>query len=162
MVTVLHASSEQQCTLFLQLKSWLTRSTFPSVSQFTNFRLYIFGWDFPFTNGTFLTAPSPGFALQPLAEQVQGEAPLVTVDMSVLGGPLRCRRCKAYINPHVKFVDGGRKFICNLCNVDTEVNHIRSECFPIWWLLLIRISNFDYVQWYLQTTHRYPQSTFVT
>ena len=41
--------------------------------------------------------------------------------MAALGGPLRCRRCKAYINPFVKFVDGGRKFICNLCNVDTEV-----------------------------------------
>lgn len=61
------------------------------------------------------------FAIQPVAALGPGEAQLATVDMAALGGPLRCRRCKAYINPFVKFVDGGRKFICNLCNVDTEV-----------------------------------------
>ena len=59
--------------------------------------------------------------MQPMARPSPGEAPLATVDMTVLGGPLRCRRCKAYINPNVKFIDGGRKFVCNLCNVDTEV-----------------------------------------
>ena len=64
---------------------------------------------------------SSGFAVQPCARIGPGEAGLATIDMSVLGGPLRCRRCKAYINPNVKFVDGGRKFICNLCGVDTEV-----------------------------------------
>lgn len=61
------------------------------------------------------------FAVQPCARLGPGEAPLAVIDMTVLGGPLRCRRCKAYINPNVKFVDGGRKFICNLCSVDTEV-----------------------------------------
>ena len=65
--------------------------------------------------------PTSGFAIQPCALLGPGEAALATVDMYVLGGPIRCRRCKAYINPHVKFVDGGRKFVCNLCNVDTEV-----------------------------------------
>jgi hypothetical protein len=31
------------------------------------------------------------------------------------GGPLRCGRCKAYINPFMRFVDGGRRFQCNMC-----------------------------------------------
>lgn len=30
-------------------------------------------------------------------------------------GPLRCSRCKGYINPFMKFIDQGRSFICNLC-----------------------------------------------
>lgn len=33
-------------------------------------------------------------------------------------GPIRCRRCKGYINPGVAFIDGGRRFICNLCKCD--------------------------------------------
>lgn len=35
-------------------------------------------------------------------------------------GPVRCSRCKAYMNPFVAFVDGGRKFRCNICG---HVNH---------------------------------------
>lgn len=30
-------------------------------------------------------------------------------------------RCKAYINPFVQFVDGGRRFVCNLCGFANEV-----------------------------------------
>ncbi|KAK5841857.1 hypothetical protein PVK06_004181 [Gossypium arboreum] len=30
-------------------------------------------------------------------------------------GPVRCSRCKGYINPFMKFIDQERKFICNLC-----------------------------------------------
>ncbi|GMY39298.1 protein transport protein Sec24-like At4g32640 [Fagus crenata] len=30
-------------------------------------------------------------------------------------GPVRCPRCKAYINPFMKFIDQGRRFICNFC-----------------------------------------------
>ena len=28
---------------------------------------------------------------------------------------MRCDRCKAYMNPFMQFVDGGRQFVCNLC-----------------------------------------------
>lgn len=31
------------------------------------------------------------------------------------GGPVRCSRCKGYINPFMRFVDQGRKFTCNFC-----------------------------------------------
>ncbi|XP_065218040.1 protein transport protein Sec24C [Planococcus citri] len=36
-------------------------------------------------------------------------------------GPVRCVRCKAYVNPFMKFVDGGRRFVCALCKAVTEV-----------------------------------------
>ena len=31
------------------------------------------------------------------------------------GGPVRCSRFKGYINPFMKFVDQGRRFVCNFC-----------------------------------------------
>lgn len=31
-------------------------------------------------------------------------------------GPPRCLRCKAYVNPFSVFIDGGRRFQCNLCS----------------------------------------------
>lgn len=40
----------------------------------------------------------------------------------VLKGPVRCVRCKAYMNPFMNFIDGGRRFQCVLCNALTEVN----------------------------------------
>jgi hypothetical protein len=35
-------------------------------------------------------------------------------------GPVRCTRCKAYINAFMAFVDAGRKFRCNICG---HLNH---------------------------------------
>jgi protein transport protein SEC24 len=35
-------------------------------------------------------------------------------------GPIRCSRCKAYINPFMRFVDQGRRFICNLCGFSND------------------------------------------
>ncbi|PPS09584.1 hypothetical protein GOBAR_AA11062 [Gossypium barbadense] len=32
-------------------------------------------------------------------------------------GPVRCSRCKGYINPFMKFIDQERKLICNLCDL---------------------------------------------
>ncbi|ORY06568.1 hypothetical protein K493DRAFT_203088 [Basidiobolus meristosporus CBS 931.73] len=61
-----------------------------------------------------------GMIIQPLAELRSDEAPLQLVDFGE-NGPIRCNRCQAYINPFVTFVDGGRKFICNLCQFANEV-----------------------------------------
>ena len=36
------------------------------------------------------------------------------------GGPLRCNRCKTYMNPFVRFVDGGRQYICPICQCSNE------------------------------------------
>lgn len=37
------------------------------------------------------------------------------------GGPIRCHRCRVYINPFVKFLNGGKNFICNFCGFQNEV-----------------------------------------
>ncbi|CAA6663980.1 unnamed protein product [Spirodela intermedia] len=44
---------------------------------------------------------------------------LIIVDFGE-SGPLRCSRCKGYINPFMKFIDQGRSFICNLCGCTNE------------------------------------------
>jgi protein transport protein SEC24 len=36
---------------------------------------------------------------------------------------VRCRECRAYINPFVKFVELGQKWICNFCK---DVNQVES------------------------------------
>jgi protein transport protein SEC24 len=36
------------------------------------------------------------------------------VDLGELG-PVRCGRCKAYMNPYMRWTDGGKTFVCNFC-----------------------------------------------
>eukprot|EP00271_Cylindrocystis_brebissonii_P012807 TRINITY_DN3230_c0_g1_i1.p1 TRINITY_DN3230_c0_g1~~TRINITY_DN3230_c0_g1_i1.p1 ORF type:complete len:1229 (+),score=266.22 TRINITY_DN3230_c0_g1_i1:375-4061(+) len=57
--------------------------------------------------------------VQPLALQDPAEEPIQVVDFKD-SGPVRCGRCKAYINPLMKFMDQGRRFICNLCGFTNE------------------------------------------
>jgi len=54
--------------------------------------------------------------IQPMAElpQTETQVPFVT---DLQGGPIRCRRCRCYVNCHVQFVDGGRHWVCNLCGM---------------------------------------------
>ncbi len=57
--------------------------------------------------------------VQPLAGPNANDDVVPHVDHGA-EGPVRCRRCKAYINPGVVFVDGGRRFQCNLCRGVSE------------------------------------------
>ncbi|KAL5715392.1 Protein transport protein Sec24C [Ranunculus cassubicifolius] len=57
--------------------------------------------------------------VQPFALPHPSEEPIQLVDFGE-GGPVRCSRCKGYINPFMKFVDQGRHFICNLCGFSDE------------------------------------------
>nr|AMP82922.1 CEF [Catalpa bungei] len=57
--------------------------------------------------------------VQPLALPHPSEEPIQVVDFGE-SGPVRCSRCKGYINPFVKFIDQGRRFICNLCGFTDE------------------------------------------
>ncbi|CAH9127236.1 unnamed protein product [Cuscuta epithymum] len=52
--------------------------------------------------------------VQPLALSHSSEEPIKVIDFGE-SGPVRCSRCKGYINPFMKFIDQGRRFICNLC-----------------------------------------------
>lgn len=61
-----------------------------------------------------------GLVLQPLAHIQAGEAEIPVLDFGE-GGPPRCRRCRAYINPFMMFRSGGNKFVCNLCTHPNEV-----------------------------------------
>lgn len=57
--------------------------------------------------------------IQPLALPNPHEDPIQVVDFGE-SGPLRCSRCKGYVNPFMRFVDQGRRFICNLCGFTDE------------------------------------------
>lgn len=71
--------------------------------------------------GDLLSTSSMQLALmvQPFALPHPSEEPIQLVDFGE-GGPVRCSRCKGYINPFMKFIDQGRRFICNLCGFTDE------------------------------------------
>lgn len=54
-----------------------------------------------------------GIVVKPFGELPSGE-PIPTAQFG--GKPLvRCKDCRVYINPFVKFIDYGQKWICNFC-----------------------------------------------
>jgi protein transport protein SEC24 len=57
--------------------------------------------------------------VQPLAKLRPDEDPIPVIEMQK-EGPVRCRRCKGYLNPWCVFTDGGKKFVCNLCGFDSD------------------------------------------
>lgn len=51
----------------------------------------------------------------PLAETIEDkETGVATVDFGE-EGPMRCGKCKAYVNPFMQFTDNGMRFNCNFC-----------------------------------------------
>nr|ODN99776.1 protein transporter SEC24 [Cryptococcus depauperatus CBS 7855] len=66
------------------------------------------------SNGQLLDTTALPFALlvQPLAPLRYDEAP---VPCGNEDGPPRCDKCRGYINVWSNFIDGGRKWMCNLC-----------------------------------------------
>lgn len=62
-----------------------------------------------------------GLIIQPLAKLRADEAPIDTVDFGD-SGPVRCRRCNAYINPFMLFTHGGQRFVCNMCLFENDVD----------------------------------------
>jgi hypothetical protein len=72
------------------------------------------------------TALPMAVIVQPFAQLRYDEAPIPLVSSWTSGtsafdsaqeeeGPPRCDKCRGYINPWARFVDGGQKWICNLC-----------------------------------------------
>jgi protein transport protein SEC24 len=39
----------------------------------------------------------------------------------------RCRRCRAYINPFVSFLDHGHRWRCNMCNLTNDVPQVSED-----------------------------------
>eukprot|EP00281_Chroomonas_sp_CCMP1168_P026138 CAMPEP_0206231294 /NCGR_PEP_ID=MMETSP0047_2-20121206/10758_1 /ASSEMBLY_ACC=CAM_ASM_000192 /TAXON_ID=195065 /ORGANISM="Chroomonas mesostigmatica_cf, Strain CCMP1168" /LENGTH=922 /DNA_ID=CAMNT_0053654859 /DNA_START=29 /DNA_END=2799 /DNA_ORIENTATION=- len=58
--------------------------------------------------------------IQPLAQLPPDEVQVPFV-VDHVQGPVRCRRCRAYINCHVQFIDGGRHWTCNMCGMNNGV-----------------------------------------
>lgn len=60
-----------------------------------------------------------GVIVRPMADEALGRS----VPVIPLGshGIVRCRRCRTYMNPFCQWVDGGRRFTCNVCAMMNEV-----------------------------------------
>ncbi|KAL5234430.1 hypothetical protein ACI65C_001840 [Semiaphis heraclei] len=61
-----------------------------------------------------------GLVISPLAKIKPDEYPLPIINTGEIG-PVRCKRCKAYMSPFMQFIDGGKHFTCLLCKATTEV-----------------------------------------
>jgi len=57
---------------------------------------------------------------QPFAELTPLEESVPLIDFGE-SGPLRCTRCKAYVNPHFSWQNQGREAVCNLCGHRIDV-----------------------------------------
>ncbi|KAI9496142.1 hypothetical protein BDB00DRAFT_810662 [Zychaea mexicana] len=62
-----------------------------------------------------------GLTVQPLVDLHPDDESIHVAATTNADGPVRCTRCKGYINPACQFTDGGRKFICNLCEFTNDV-----------------------------------------
>lgn len=66
--------------------------------------------------------------ISPFAETAEGEIIPPIVDFGELG-PIRCIRCKAYMSPHMQFVDAGRRFRCAMCKATTEGTFFKNQIY---------------------------------
>ncbi|KAF6250863.1 Sec23/Sec24 trunk domain-containing protein, partial [Scenedesmus sp. NREL 46B-D3] len=60
-----------------------------------------------------------GIIVRPMADEAVGRGvPVIPLGSQ---GIVRCRRCRTYMNPFCTWVDGGRRFKCNVCAMLNEV-----------------------------------------
>lgn len=57
-----------------------------------------------------------GVSLHPM----HPSTPVPLVPLSAPHGIVRCRQCRAYVNPFVEWLDGGRRWRCNLCTTPND------------------------------------------
>ncbi|GLC37974.1 hypothetical protein PLESTF_000604900 [Pleodorina starrii] len=57
--------------------------------------------------------------VSPLALPDPGDDPIQIVDVQE-SGPVRCVRCKAYMNPWMRWTNSGRNFNCNFCGLSNS------------------------------------------
>ncbi|TNN14398.1 Protein transport protein isoform 1 [Schistosoma japonicum] len=96
---------------------FVTRDQGSCAPRFVRSSLY----SVPTTSDLLKTVGIPfSLTISPFAVQHTEDMNIVISDMGPQG-PVRCIRCKAYMNPFMNFIDGGRRFQCPLCNGLTEV-----------------------------------------
>ncbi|CAM9018639.1 unnamed protein product [Wickerhamomyces anomalus] len=61
-----------------------------------------------------------GLTVRAFAPLEYNEEPVPEVDLTPIGGPPRCRRCRTYINPGMTFTHE-QKVICNMCKFATPI-----------------------------------------
>nr|XP_039252028.1 protein transport protein Sec24C-like [Styela clava] len=80
-------------------------------------------YNLPATSDIAKTCQVPmALSIKAMAKLPQGEAPALIVNPGP-EGPIRCKRCKAYMCPQFKFHDGGRRFQCVMCSAVTDTPH---------------------------------------
>jgi protein transport protein SEC24 len=62
-----------------------------------------------------------GIVVRPFAAVERDEDDVPLVDNVATGGPVRCRRCRAYHNVHDKYVQQGTAYQCAICSFVNEV-----------------------------------------
>lgn len=78
-------------------------------------------YDIPTTENLRATSQLPlGLQIQPFAPRsIPSSVPVA--DFSTTEPP-RCNRCRTYINPSFIFVEGGARFVCNMCQYSNAVS----------------------------------------
>lgn len=61
-----------------------------------------------------------GCVIHPMAQPVTVDDRIPVVNFGI-SGIVRCRKCRSYINPFVAFLEGGRRWKCNLCSLTNDV-----------------------------------------
>lgn len=62
-----------------------------------------------------------GFIVQPLADPHPDEEAVPVVNYGE-EGPIRCSRCKGYINPNWIYTQNGSVGVCNLCKMSNQIS----------------------------------------
>jgi protein transport protein SEC24 len=75
---------------------------------------------FPSTVGLAKKYAMPlGAVIQPLADPAPDEPQIPVVNFGATG-IVRCRRCRSYINFSCRFTDGGRRWMCSMCQYPND------------------------------------------
>ncbi|CDK26815.1 unnamed protein product [Kuraishia capsulata CBS 1993] len=62
-----------------------------------------------------------GLMVRPFAPREFTDTAIPQVDLCEIGGPPRCRRCRAYVNPAMQHTNG-YTMICNMCHYESPTN----------------------------------------